>query len=209
MKLGSFHLLAGSSLLVLTSVASAQSTPETGAALDEIVVTARRHEERLQDVPISMTVFNDEQLAKANLVNATDLANITPSLSANNNFGNENASFAIRGFVQDTGTAPSVGVYFADVVAPRGANNGVQVGDGAGPGNFFDLQNVQVIKGPTGTLQGRNTTGGAILFVPKKPSADFGGYIEASTGNYKMRRVDGAINLPVSDALRFRLAADR
>ena len=176
--------------------------------IGEVIVTARRIEERLQDVPISITVFSEEKLAKNNLVNSTDLANITPSLSSNNNFGNENASFAIRGFVQDAGTPPSVGVYFADVVAPRGASNGIQVGDGAGPGNFFDLQNVQVLKGPQGTLQGRNTTGGSILFVPRKPTSDFGGYVEGSVGNYGMYRTQGAINLPVSDTLRARLAVD-
>src|SRR3546814_3066405 len=90
----------------------------------EIIVTARRVEEKLQDVPISITVFNQEQLSQRNVVSATDLANFTPSLSSNNNFGNENTRFAIRGFVQDAGTAPSVGTYFADVVAPRGPTPG-------------------------------------------------------------------------------------
>lgn len=107
-----------------------------------------------------------EQLSNRNVVNAADLD--TPSLSVNNNFGNENASFAIRGF-QDIGTQPSVGAYFADVVVPRGPTQGTQAGDGPGPGSFFDLQNVQVLKGPQGTLFGRNTTGGAVLLVPQKP----------------------------------------
>lgn len=97
-------------------------------ALDEIIVTARRMDERLQDVPISITVINQQEIQNRNIVNATDLAAYVPSLSSNTNFGNENSSFAIRGFVQEIGTAPSVGVYFADVVAPRGASNGIQIG---------------------------------------------------------------------------------
>ena len=159
-------------------------------------------------MPISITVFNQQQISNRNVVNSTDLAAYTPSLSANTNFGPENATFAIRGFVQDNGTQPSVGVYFADVVAPRGPTQGVQAGDGAGPGNFFDLQNVQVLKGPQGTLQGRNTTGGAILFVPQKPTSKYEGYVEGSYGNYDMKRIQGMINIPLSDIARFRIAAD-
>jgi iron complex outermembrane receptor protein len=177
-------------------------------ALPEVIVTARRVEEKLQDVPISITVFNQDQLSQHNVVSATDLASITPSLSANDNFGNENASFAIRGFVQDAGTAPSVGTYFADVVAPRGPTQGTVAGDGLGPGSFFDLQNVQVLKGPQGTLFGRNTTGGAVLVVPQKPTSNLEGYAELSTGNYGMQRAQAAFNAPVGDSFRFRIAAD-
>ena len=185
-------------------------TASTGGYEDltEVVVTARRVEERSQDVPISIQVFNQEQLTQHNVVNAADLALYTPSLSANTNFGSANSSFAIRGFVQDSGTAPSVATYFADVVSARGNGNGIPVGDGAGPGYFFDLQNVQVLKGPQGTLFGRNTTGGAVLFVPQKPTGELGGYVEASYGNYDMRRVEAAFNVPLNDALRFRIAVD-
>jgi iron complex outermembrane receptor protein len=176
--------------------------------LTEIIVTARRSDELLQDVPISISVYSQQQLTNLNVTNATDLANFTPSLSANSNFGSENTSFAIRGFVQDVGTPPSVGTYFADVVAPRGPTQGTQAGDGVGPGSFFDLQNVQVLKGPQGTLFGRNTTGGAVLLVPQKPTADFGGYAEGSYGNFGMYRVQGALNTPLGDKFRFRLAVD-
>ncbi len=184
-----------------------QTAAPDGSAAD-IIVTARRVEERLQDVPISITVFNQQQITNRNVVNSTDLAAYTPSLSANSNFGSENASFAIRGFVQEAGTPPSVGVYFADVVALRGPTQGTQAGDGAGPGNFFDLQNVQVLKGPQGTLQGRNTTGGAVLFVPQKPTSKFEGYVEGSYGNYDMKRIQGMLNVPLSDIARFRIAVD-
>ncbi len=172
-------------------------------------MTARRVEERLQDVPISITVFNQATLQERNIVNAQDLATITPSLSSNSNFGSENSAFAIRGFVQDIGTQPSVGVFFADVVAPRGAANNLPIGDGAGPGSFFDLQNVQVLKGPQGTLFGRNTTGGDILLVPVKPTGRFEGYVESSYGNYDMRELQAVVNVPISDTARFRIGLDR
>jgi iron complex outermembrane recepter protein len=182
--------------------------PGQGVELTEVIVTARRVEERLQDVPISITVFNQEQLTNRNVVNASDLAAYTPSLSANSNFGQENSSFAIRGFVQDAGAPPTVAVYFADVVALRGPTQGTQAGDGAGPGSFFDLQNVQVLKGPQGTLFGRNTTGGAVLFVPQKPTSTLEGYVEAEGGNFDMKGVQGVLNLPVNDRIRLRLAVD-
>jgi iron complex outermembrane receptor protein len=187
---------------------SGAEAPSQGLEISEIIVTARRVEERLQDVPISITVFNQQQLTERNVVNAADLAAYTPSLSANTNFGQENSSFAIRGFNQDAGTQPTVAVYFADVVALRGPTQGTQAGDGAGPGSFFDLQNVQVLKGPQGTLFGRNTDGGAVLFVPQKPTADLDGYVEVSAGNYDMNRVQAAFNAPLNDNIRFRVAVD-
>src|SRR5882757_2471951 len=216
--------LYGSSLSIATALAlcvavptyaqtappanEATELPRQGVELTEVIVTARRVEERAQDVPISMTVFDQQQLTNRNVVNAADLSAYVPSLSSNSNFGAENSSFAIRGFVQDAGTAPSVAVYFADVVALRGPTQGVQAGDGAGPGNFFDLQNVQVLKGPQGTLFGRNTTGGAVLFVPQKPTSNLEGYVEASGGNFDMKRVQAAFNAPVGDKFRFRIALD-
>ena len=199
-------ILGVMSALVLIQAAPVARSQESG--LSEIIVTARRVEERLQDVPISITVFNQQQLNNRNIVNAQDLAAFTPSLSANNNFGDANTSFAIRGFVQDIGTPPSVGVYFADVVAPRGASNNIPIGDGAGPGSFFDLQNVQVLKGPQGTLFGRNTTGGAILLVPQKPTSKQEGYVEYSFGNYAMKRVQAVVNVPISDNVRLRFGID-
>src|SRR6266702_6885852 len=162
-------VILGAAAMTLALIAPALAQE----ALDEVIVPARRMDERLQDVPISIIVLNQQEIQNRNIVNATDLSAYVPSLSTNTNFGSENSSFAIRGFVQDIGTAPSVGVYFADVVAPRGASNGIPIGDGAGPGSFFDLQNVQVLNGPQGTLFGRNTTGGAVLLVPQKPTSEF------------------------------------
>ncbi|HEX7853703.1 MAG TPA: TonB-dependent receptor [Sphingobium sp.] len=196
-------------LFASSAIGLAAATPSWAQeAAGDIIVTARRVEERLQDVPISITVFNQQQLTNRNVVSAGDIATYTPSLSSNGRFGSENTSFAIRGFVQDNGTAPSVAVYFADVATLRAAG-GTTLGNGAGPGAFFDLANVQVLKGAQGTLFGRNTTGGAVLLVPQKPTGKFEGYVEGSIGNYDMRRIQAVVNVPVMDSLRVRVGVDR
>lgn len=209
-------------LLLVTAMSAALAVPafaqdpapqaaegdEADIADGDIVVTARRVQERLQDVPISITVFNQQQLDNRNIVGARDLANFTPSLSANARYGADNTTFTIRGFSQEQRTTATVGVYFADAVTPRGSGTNPG-GDGAGPGYFFDLQNVQVLKGPQGTLFGRNTTGGAILLVPQKPTDKLEGYIEGSLGNYAMRRIQAVVNAPLGDIARLRFGIDR
>ncbi|EJU10992.1 TonB-dependent receptor [Novosphingobium resinovorum] len=175
---------------------------------DEIIVTARRTEERLQDVPISITVFSGDQIQKRNIAVASDLAVFTPSLSVNTRYGPEKSTFSIRGFNQDASTAPTVGVYFADVVGVR-AQGGTAGGNTVGAGAFTDLQNVQVLKGPQGTLQGRNTTGGAVLLVPAKPTDLLEASIEGTYGNYDQKRVQAMFNAPLADTFKVRVAIDR
>jgi iron complex outermembrane receptor protein len=198
-----FLLLATSMLAATPLQAQEAGADDTGT----IIVTARRVEEKLQDVPISITVLSQESLAKRNIFSAADLGAYVPSLSTNSQFGPEKSSFVIRGFTQEGKTSPSVGVYFADVVAPR-SFGGTTSGNGAGIGSLFDLQNVQVLKGPQGTLFGRNTTGGAILLVPQKPTAKLEGYVEGSLGNYDMHRVQAVLNVPLSDSVRIRAGID-
>ncbi len=175
--------------------------------LEEIIVSARRQEESSQDIPISITVVDQNTMSNNNVFSAIDLKQFTPSLSTNTRFGPDQASFAIRGFTQELRTTASVGFYFAEVVAPRGGGS-VTAGDGAGPGAFFDLQNVLVLKGPQGTLFGRNTTGGAILLTPQEPTNELEGYLEGSAGDYDMRRLQGVINVPFSDTVRARFGVD-
>ncbi len=175
--------------------------------LEEVIVTARRTEESAQEIPISMTVFTQEALDQRNVISAADLVKYTPSLNVNTRFGTDQASFAIRGFTQELRTTASVAVYFADVVAPRGGGS-ITSGDGSGPGAFFDLQNVQVLKGPQGTLFGRNTTGGAIQLVPQEPTNALEGYLEYSAGNRDMQRLQGVLNVPVTDGVRARFGVD-
>jgi len=206
-----FALAASALTSFLTDPAFAQNAQESDSssgAGGDIIVTARRIEEKLQDVPISITVYNQEQLTDRNVTSSAELAAYTPSLSLNSRYGPEKASFAIRGFSQDLNTLPSVAVYFADVVAPRLSSN-LTSGNGAGPGSMFDLQNVQVLKGPQGTLFGRNTTGGAILLVPRKPTDKLEGYVEGTLGNFAAKRVEAVINIPLSDSIQIRAGIDR
>ncbi|MCJ2178815.1 TonB-dependent receptor [Novosphingobium album (ex Hu et al. 2023)] len=186
--------------------ALAQSS--SAANPDEIIVTARRVEERLQDVPISMTVYSGDQIEKRNIAVASDLALTTPSLSVNTRYGPEKATFSLRGFNQDAAAAPTVGVYFADVVGVR-AQGGTAGGNTVPAGAFTDLQNVQILKGPQGTLFGRNTTGGAVLLVPAKPTDLLEASIEGTYGNYDQKRVQAMFNVPLADTFKVRLAVDR
>ncbi len=187
---------------------TAADAGDTGSnGLEEIIVTARRKEERLQDVPISIAVLNQEQLDNRNIVQGSDLAIYTPSLTVNQRYGPETSSFAIRGFTQEANTAPSVGVYFAEVTAPR-SFGATTFGSNILIGSFMDLQNTQILKGPQGTLFGRNTTGGAILLEPQRPSGQFEGYLEASGGNYDMGRGQAVVNIPINDSLKIRLGVD-
>ena len=204
----SFKALAlAASALAPLAPALAQDSAD-GASAGDIVVTARRFEEKLQDVPISITVYNQEQISSRNITNSTELAAYTPSLTVNSRYGPDKSSFAIRGFSQDLNTLPTVGVYFAEAVAPRLSSN-ITSGNGAGVGSMFDLQNVQVLKGPQGTLFGRNTTGGAVLLVPQKPKDTWGGYVEGTIGTYGQRRIEAVANVPLTDTIRFRLGIDR
>jgi iron complex outermembrane recepter protein len=92
--------------------------------------------------------------------------------------------------------------------SPRLHSN-ITSGNGAGVGSMFDLENVQVLKGPQGTLFGRNTTGGAILLVPRKPTGSLEGYVEGTVGNYDQRRIQAVLNLPLADTFKVRLGVDR
>jgi iron complex outermembrane receptor protein len=193
--------------LCLGAVPALAQSSDKATDSGEIIVTAQRVEQRLQDVPISITVLSQDAITKRNIVSSVDLGSYVPSLSTNQSFGAEKASFAIRGFTQEGKTSPSVAVYFGDVVAPR-SNGGTTSGNGAGVGSFMDLQNVQVLKGPQGTLFGRNSTGGAILLVPTKPTENLEGYVQGSVGDYNMHRIEAVLNAPITSNIRVRGAVD-
>lgn len=169
--------------------AAAPSPPPAHATtnLEELVVTARRREENVQRVPVSVAALGPDALAKASSTNVTALAQMVPGLSIFTPSDPNNNSFAIRGQQFTFGTLfPAVIAYFAEVPVQR-------VSDGS----FLDLSSVQVLKGPQGTLFGRVTDGGAILLTPAKPTNGYGGYLEGAVGNYNRRDVEGAVNLPI------------
>ncbi len=204
---------AKAALMAATALCATIATPAWAQANDapasdnDIIVTAQRVEQRLQDVPISITVLDQSKLSNNNIASLKDIAAITPGFAVNSRYGADNTTFTIRGFYQEQRSFATVGVFFADVVAPRGSG-ATFGGDGAGPGALFDLQNVQVLKGPQGTLFGRNVTGGAVLLVPQKPTDKLEGYVEGSAGNYNMWRTQGVINIPLSDTFRVRAGVD-
>ncbi|WP_079246993.1 TonB-dependent receptor [Sphingomonas turrisvirgatae] len=186
-----------------TPVAEQEAPPEAvqSGVSGDIVVTARRREERLQDVPIAVTAVTGETLAQANIVQLGDLQTKVPGMTMTPSaFGSNILQVAIRGQRQYDPYItkdPAVAVYFADVVQnrPHGLNS-----------SLFDLESIQVLKGPQGTLFGRNTTGGAVIIAPKAPTDRFEGYALASYGNYEAVRLEGAVNIPVNDSLSVRVA---
>ena len=192
--------------------AFAQSTPSAQqtvpAPTDEphdIVVTAQRREERAQDVPIAITAFPNERLRQQGINQAQDLQGSVPSLvvGTSGQGVREAQSFTIRGQGATIQASPGVIIYLNEVPLPAA----VSLNQQGGPGNFVDLENMQVLNGPQGTLFGRNTTGGAVLLVPKKPTNDFEGNVQAKIGNYDNRELEGAINLPlINDKVLLRVA---
>ena len=184
-------------------VAAAQSAePQASAVADgsEIVVTARRREEVLSKVPIAITAIDPDTIASKSLQNENDLQAAVPGLVIKQS-GSQNAfNYVIRGQTIDTYTNSPPGVlpYIneAQVVTYSAST-------------FYDLGGIQVLKGPQGTLFGRNTTGGAVLFQTARPTDDFGGYIKGRYGRFDAYQVDGAINLPISDAIKLRIAASK
>jgi iron complex outermembrane receptor protein len=178
------------------------------AALEEVIVTARRREERLQSVPIAVTTFDRTQLNDRNITSTQDLGLFVPSFVVNNNAGFA-PGFVLRGQGSTLGAGPGVVAYFAEVPFISGQNATGAFQGGTGAGMFYDLENVQVLKGPQGTLFGRNTTGGAVLFSPQKPRNDYEGYAQLTVGDYNWHETEAALNVPlVPDRLLLRVAGD-
>lgn len=176
---------------------------ENGITFNEIVVTANRREEAIQDVPVAITALSAETLREQNISSAQDLLGMVPSVMIGANGTQRSAeAVTIRGQGQ-TYLAP-VGVvnYFAEVPLIQGT---IMANQGA-PGSFFDVESLQILRGPQGTLFGKNTTGGALLLGPKKPTYDFEGYVQGQVGNYDDREIEGAINIPLTDRLAIRVA---
>lgn len=177
-----------------TEQASAES------ASGEIIVTAQRRSESLQRTPVAVTVLTSETLLDRAIVSQSDLQNAVPGLTVRASADSNQLNYAIRGQSLDafSATRPGVLPYF----------NEVQVG-GAGGTAFYDLSSIQVLKGPQGTLFGRNSTGGAVLFTTARPSDDFGGYVLGRVGDYRALNLEGAINIPLGEIAAIRFAGVR
>lgn len=182
----------------------ADQAAASSGSLEEIVVTARRRDEHIQSVPIAITAFTQATLTQNNVMSAEDLQFYVPSMTVASP-NRDTAFVSVRGQGGfSPGGSPSVTSYLNEVPIPL---YNPSYGSAFGPGNYFDLASVEVLKGPQGTLFGQNSTGGALTLVSKRPTNSFGGYGEITLGNYNDREFDGAINVPVvEDKLLVRVA---
>ncbi|MFA4940641.1 TonB-dependent receptor [Brevundimonas sp.] len=206
-------LLAGAAWGVLGGASVAQDAEATAqaantqdaATVDDIVVTARRRAESLQDVPVAVTAVSGEQLEARGALDITELARSTPSLTLNAARGSNSTLISfIRGVGQQDplwGFDPGVGLYIDDVYVARPQ---------AAVLDIFDVERVEVLRGPQGTLYGRNTIGGAIKYVTRRIDADEPeGRLRASYGSYNQRDVIASAQLPFSDEFKVSAALAR
>ncbi|MDD3798535.1 MAG: TonB-dependent receptor [Novosphingobium sp.] len=180
----------------------AQANSE-GYSASEIIVTDQRREEKAQDVPIAITAMSADNLRERGVTQMQDLQASVPSLviAPNGQASRDVMSPSMRGQSAAFQGSPAVVVYMNEVPLPAGYTLSGQ----GGPGNFVDLQNVQVLAGVQGTLFGRNTTGGAMLLTPAKPTDRLEGHVAGGFGNYNMMEFEAVLNVPLSDTLSVRL----
>lgn len=177
------------------------SESEEPQGLSEIIVTAQRRQESVQDVPIAISAFTAEQLRDQGVSNTLQLGQYVPNLVAQNNtgIGSANAYF-LRGLGSTETIAtfdPPVGTYVDDIYLSRQNANNL---------SLFDVARVEVLRGPQGTLFGRNTTGGAINVIMADPGDTIGGYAEIGYGRYDRKLVRGSIDLPLADSLAIKVS---
>lgn len=188
-------------LLAATALTSApawaQATADEGYSSSDIIVTARRREENLQDVPIAISAFGQEAIQQSQIATELDLQRTVPGLTIRQNGSANQFNYSIRGQSVDTYTnsPPGVLTYTNEAqVVSRAASS------------FFDLSGIQVLKGPQGTLFGRNATGGAVLFETARPGDTTEGYLLARYGNHDLARVEGAVSVPFGEQGGLRIA---
>jgi len=192
-------LLASTSL---STIAFAQPTEPEAAPekVEKVVVTAQRRPQQAQGIGIALTPVTGDTLRKQGINTVNGLENITPSLEIENQFGSGQPSFTIRGLgFRDyaTNNTPTVGIYVDEVAYPIPVMT---------QGVLYDVQRVEVLRGPQGTLYGRNTTGGAVNIISNKPSPEFGGGFQVEYGHFDEARAEGFLNAPISDSVSTRLS---
>lgn len=183
-------------------LAQEAATDAVPAAVEDgdIIVTAQKRAQSLQDVGITISAFSGEDLSVAGVSDAVGLATITPALSLAGSYSGQSLTFAIRGVTQQdfSGHAEAPTAIYADD-AYLAYNNAAGVG-------LFDIERVEVLKGPQGTLFGRNATGGLVHVISRKPTRDANGYVTLGYGSYDEARIEAAVGGPISDNLMFRIA---
>ncbi len=199
MLLGGAVVLAAPSARAQTTGASPVAAP-AAPALENVIVTAQKRRERLQDVPIAIDAFRGRDLQAAQVRQPIDLASHTPNLTVKNAVGNTAPIFALRGISLNdfatNGTQP-VGAYVDDVYLVNNSQLSFQL---------MDMERVEVLKGPQGTLYGRNTTAGAVNFITNKPSQTFGAGVNVTAGDYGLISTDAFVNGGLTGNLSGRLS---
>jgi iron complex outermembrane receptor protein len=161
------------------------------AQLEEIIVTATRRETDLQSTPLSIQAFTSEQLELGGITNGRDLSVMVPNVSLNPSTGGAQSNFYIRGL-------PGVGLYIDGVW---------QDGFGFQQMSFSEMERVEVLRGPQGTLFGRNTNGGAVNMTTKRPAEEFGARVKLDVGEFNRRDASLAVDLPVTDSFKTKFIA--
>ena len=192
-------------LLNISSTALAQDALPTSVSSDpdsgqEILVSARRRDERLQDVGITATVIGGEALSKLNLVNSADLVLAVPGLTNNATAGRTGkANYNLRGVgLQNFSNLNEAAVALYKDELYIASLTGSQT-------SVFDLERIEVLKGPQGTLFGRSASGGLVHLISRKPKlSETGGYAEASYGSYDYLKLGGAVNVPLGENVAIR-----
>ena len=186
----------------ISSTLACQAYAEQAPALEEVIVTARKKAESLQEIPVAVSAFGTEQMEIKSVADLADIGALTAGLSLSNGVGHPaSANVAIRGQSEVEAQLvldPAVGVYIDGAYLGRSQALGL---------NLYDLERVEILKGPQGTLFGRNTTGGAVNITTKDPGEEFGGYVKATFGDYDRQNFQGAASIPLAENLAIRVAA--
>lgn len=171
--------------------------------LEEVIVTATKRAENLQDIPLAVNAFSSDTIHEAGINDTSDLAIMTPSLNANANSSPFTTRLTIRGIgtaQADPALEPSVGMFVDGVFMSR---------SGLGTSDLTDIERIEVLQGPQGTLYGKNANAGAISIITKRPNFDeFEGYVEASAGNYGMGKLTATVSGPIGDTVAYRLSGN-
>jgi len=183
------------------AIASLFASSITQAAIDEIVVTANKREQTLQDIPMSVSVTSGEQIAQSSIVDLIDLQSAVPALRVNQLQSSAQTNFIIRGYgngANNPGIEPAVSVYIDGVPRTRSASS---------LADLPTVQRVEVLSGPQSTLFGKNASAGVISVSTLLPEQEMGGMIEATAGNYGSRIIKGTVTGGITDTVSFRLSA--
>jgi iron complex outermembrane receptor protein len=193
-------VLVGLGLLTLASPELAFAQAQEDPAVDEVIVTARRREEKLQEVPLAVTAFTAKTMERLGIDSITDIARRTPNFAIAGRGDikfNRNSLRGISAGGASAGADPAVGFYIDDVYMAQGP--GVNF-------DLYDIERVEVLRGPQGTLFGRNSIGGVVSITTRAPSDSFEASVQATYGNYGYLRLGGSVSGPLADGVQARLS---